>query len=258
MICINRLRARIRRNRDDDGFTLVELLVAASLAIILGGLVLSTILTASASVSTTQTVSDLNGEATQLLNRLAGDLRQAMPVWNSGTEVPAIVAVQNPFPGGSASGVTSITFEADFDGDGCIAGVVSDGCNPAKTVDPSDPETESFCWNPSSQLVYLIGGGVSANSCTPSNGSTQPPPLLSGKVSSLKITYDSSSYLYDADHNGITTWQELDAAAPPIGNGNNKLDVELPRIDSVQIDITVTEGGHTESFETLVTLRNVS
>jgi type II secretory pathway pseudopilin PulG len=254
---VRRAAMRARRN-DASGFTLVEMVVAAALGMLLTGMVLSTILVANRSVSSTQAVSDLNGEATELLNRLAGDLRQAAPVRDGTAVTPAIVGAQNPFPAGNPQQVTSITFDADFNGDGCIAGVVSDGCDPAKAVDPYDPETESFCWDPVSQLVYLVAGGVVAGSCTPSSGGSAKP-LLSGKVSSLQISYDSSSYLYDANADGITTWQELDAAPPPVGNGNDVLDLpELNRIDSVQIALTVSESGHAQTYQTLVSLRNVS
>lgn len=249
-------------NSDDAGFTLAELLMVMFVSALLGGLLLSTLFVTKKSSDSTVAVADMNGEARALLDRLSGDLRQALPVWTltSGTEVetPAITAVQNPYPGGSATAVTSITFNADFNGDGCVAGVASDGCSPAKAVDANDPETETFCWDASTQLVYLIAGGVTTGTCTPANGGASQP-LLSGKVSNLQIAYDSNAYLYDSNNDGTTTWQELDAQAPPVGNGDGQLDMpELTRIDAVRITATASEDGHVLSYETLVSLRNIS
>lgn len=259
MMTVNRLRVS---RHDDAGFTLVELIVAASITLLIGSMILGTVLTAGTSVKATHATTDLDGEATQLLNRLTGDLRQATAVWTTSggvrVETPAITAVQNPFPGGTSTAVTSVTFNADFSGDGCIAGVVSDGCNPAPAVDPSDPETETFCWDPMTQLVYLIAGGVQPGSCAPTGGGS-PQPLLSGHVDSFELSYESNNYLYDANGDGVTTWQELDAAGAPVGNGNGVLDgPELDHINAVRISLTVSELGHVQSDQTLVSLRNES
>lgn len=259
---MSRLWAREATDRrGDGGFTLIEVLIAGALALVLGSLVLSTMLAADQSIKATSATTDLSAEARLVLNRLAGDLRQAKPLANNGVQIPAITAVQNPFPSASwsANAVTSITFDADYDGNGCVAGVVSDNCpNPAPALDPNNPEIETFCWNPANKQLYLIAGTVATGTCTPSNGSVAQP-LLSGQVSGFQVEYDSNAYLYDTNHDGVTTWQELDAAGPPIGNGNGVLDTtELTRITSVTIRLTVSEGSHTATFQTLVSLRNVS
>jgi len=261
-----RLIAVVRhRLRDgaDRGFTLIELLVATALSLMVGAIVVSTLITATTSAANTTANANLNAEARDLLNRLTGDLRQATPVFTTTTvsgstvkvETPAITAVQNPYPyesGGSANAVTSITFDADYNGDGCIDGVVSDGC-PGNAVDPNNPEIESFCWNPATLVVYLVPGPVD-NTCSISAAQ----PLLSGMVTGLKIEYDSNRYLYDADHNGVTTWQEVDGQAPPIGNGNGVLDLpDLNQIDSIKLDVTLSDSGHTQTYQAVVSLRNV-
>ena len=153
------MRRRLRKG-GDGGFTLVELLVATGLSLVVGAIVVSTLITAQTSTSNTTANADLNAEARDLLNRLTGDLRQATPLWNTTTvsgstvkvETPAITAVQNPYPGGSANAVTSITFDADYSGDGCVDGVVSDNC-PGGSVIASNPEIESFCWDPATLVV---------------------------------------------------------------------------------------------------------
>jgi prepilin-type N-terminal cleavage/methylation domain-containing protein len=260
------LRRRLREG-GDRGFTLVELLVATALSVMIGAIVVSTLITAQVSTGTTTANADLNAEGRDLLNRLTGDLRQATPLWNATTvggstvevETPAITAVQNPYPGGSANAVTSITFNADYSGDGCVDGVPSDNCpvpGGPTALDVNNPETESFCWNPATLIVYLIPGGVDSSCNSPTPGYTAQP-LLSGNVTGLQIEYDSNRYLYDTNHDGVTTWQELDAQGPPVGNANNALDVELNLVNSVKLVVTLSEGGHTQTYQAVVFLRNV-
>jgi type II secretory pathway pseudopilin PulG len=260
------------RAGSDEGFTLVELLVATTLSLMIGVVVVSTLVTSQKAVNTTISMADINGEARSLLNRLAGDLRQATPVTTTtsgvSVETPAITAVQNPYPGGT-SAVTSITFNADFSGDGCIAGITSDKCSPAPAVDPSNPETETFCWLPpvapaTASSVYLIPSTVATGTCGPV-GTAEP--LMSGQVTSLQIYCDSSNYLYDTNGDGLTTWQEIDDHAPPIGTGTGAsgsgtnthvlTQGELTLINSVLIVVQVKENGHAQTYQTLVSLRNV-
>jgi prepilin-type N-terminal cleavage/methylation domain-containing protein len=281
---INRAR-RIRASRD-GGFTLIELLVAMTLSLVVGSILMSTLIVAQKSMATSSAVSDMNGEARVLLNRLSGDLRQALPVFTltggSEVETPAITAVQNAFPGGTSGALTSITFNADYNGDGCIAGVTSDnGCNPAKPVDANcngatpnatcNPETETFCWDPAVQKIYLVPGALTSG-CQGTAGAAEP--LLSGQVTDLQVWCNSSSYLYDESPNGgitppdgVTTWKEIDDQLAPIGTGSGTVNsgtrttpstAELAFIDSIVIVVTVQESGHTRTYQTLVSLRNVS
>ena len=67
----------------------------------------------------------------------------------------------------------------------------------------------------------------------------------------------SSKWQYDTDGLRGTTWQELDAAAPPIGNGNGRPDgQELAHLDLVQISMTVLDGARAQTYNTRVDLRN--
>lgn len=263
------LQARYRRHGSEAGFTLAEVVVASTIGIILGGLVLSTILVGHRSADSTVTAAHLDGEARVLLNRLAGDLRQATPLWitdpatNTRAETPAITDVQNPQPYGASGQLTSITFNADFSGDGCVQSELSDNCpSPAPSLDPNAPEVETFCWDPTAQVVYLIAGPVNAGTCKPSTSGVTAQPLLSGNVVDMQITCDSNRYIYDGDYDhtydGVTDWRELDAAGPPVGNGDGKLDGnELDYVNSIRISVTVTDGGHSQTDQTLVFVRNV-
>jgi len=259
------MRRRLR-DGDERGFTLVELLVASMIGLVVGGVVLSTLLVAQRSTTATTTWANLNGEARVLLNRLSGDLRQATPVWQTtagvSTEIPAVRNVQNPQPYGTAGQLTSITFDADFSGDGCVDSVASDGCG-AGTLDANNPEVETFCWDPAADVVYLVPGPVTAGTCTSTSG-LGGETLLSGHVQNVEIYCYSSRYIYDGDitgvpADGITDWRELDHAGAPIGNGDDKLDQnsELDLVNSIKIVVTLSDGGHTQTTQTLVSLRNV-
>lgn len=237
-----------RVRRDDAGFSLIEMLVATILVTLLGGAVMTMVLAARTSTVNSASQQDLNEEARLGLNRMARELRQAT----------SIKSVMNP-DGASynANGVTAITFTADFNGDGCIDGVAADGTTTGCSAnDPSNPETLTYCWDPSANVreLFLIAGTFSGSSCTV-NGAQ---PILAGKVSAFKLSYRSNLYLYDANNDGITTWSELDAAGPPAGNSNGTLDTELSEIDSIVIDLTAQSGSHTQTYTTQVDLRNLS
>lgn len=244
----------------EDGFTLVELLVAVVLSAVLGGVLFSTLVATQNSSKDTAAQQDLTAEARDALNRMAEDLRVATPVTNGAVTTPALTAIQ------TTGRYVSLTFNADFDGDGCVAGVASDtpsgatqSCSPAVAA-TAGAETETFCWDsdPSVDVLYLIAGGVQSGTCTPTSGAT-PQALLSGKVTSLAISYSSSHYLYDANGDGDTTWQELDSYGAPVGNDNGVPDgPELDLINNVGIELTVSDGsGHQQTFRTQVNLRNV-
>lgn len=258
------------RRIDDRGMTLVELLVAITISVVLGGIVLSMLLAAQTSTKSTTTADDINAEARAALNRISRDLRQAVPTYLSSVETPGVVAVQNPDGTGHVSGaVTSLTMQADFNGDGCVAGRASDplagsasgtSCNPAKSVDPSNPEIETFCWDgngASGGHIYLIAGTVNAGSCTPTSGASEP--LVSGKITSFTLDFTSSLYRYDANGDGTTTWDELDSAGAPAGNDDGVLDTpELDNISGVTVSLTASNGSQKQSYQTQVDLRNMS
>lgn len=264
---VNRLR------RDDRGFTLVEMLVAMIMASILGGIIISMLLGAQRSSKSTTNSDDLNGEARAAINRISRDLRQAVPTFDAvtGVENPAIISVQNPDGTGHVTGApTSVTFQADFNGDGCISGESSapivgapsgTNCTGPVTVDPNNPEIITYCWDgsaASAQHLYLISGTVSSGSCTPSGGGSAQP-LVSGRISDFTLSYRSTLYRYDANGDGITTWYELDQAGSPVGNNDGLLDgPELLNISGVAVNITVANNGVSQSYQTQVDLRNVS
>jgi prepilin-type N-terminal cleavage/methylation domain-containing protein len=249
------MRALRRRARSeaDAGFTLVEMLVSMLVLSAVGVTFITTILGAQTSARATTSENDLNEEARLSINRMARELRQAS----------AVTMVKNPDGASySSSATTAVTFTADFDGDGCIDGVVP---TPAPSPTPvclsasaANPETLTYCWDPSATVrqLYLIPGALPGQTCQVSGAL----PILAGQVTSFKLSYRSNQYLYDASGDGITTWSELDDAGPPVGDQDDALTTpELGNVDSVVIDLLVAAPtGHAQTYVTQVDLRNLS
>ncbi len=231
------------------GFTLVEMMVAMSLTIILMLLTIQVVGTSGAAVKVTTDQQSLNEEARQAINRMARDLRQASSV---------VTAVNPDGPGYQASGIVAVRAKADFDGDGCIGGVGTSGC---LAYNASNPEDVTYCFEPSSRQLYVIDNQVagltpvSASSTSCSGGQ----PLLAGNVSAFVVEYRSNAYRYDTTPtDGVTTWRELDAAGPPVGDANSRLDLELADVDSVVLSLTMRLGGKSQVYRTQISLRNRS
>lgn len=270
------------RMESETGFTLVEMLVALLVSNVLAGVLLAVVLSAQHSQQTTTQITDLTAEARGALNRMSADLGQAIPLdvpsGASTAPLPAITAAQNPDgPSYNANSVTSVTFNLDANGDGCVAGVASNNvtsvtspappaCTSTTTSDPNNPETETFCWIPPGQAgggqLYLLATSPSVES-TPVTNCGSGTPLLAGKVTGFEVFYRSSLYYYQnasgADPQaGVTTWYDLDTAGPPVGNDDGVLNSpDLLNIDSVVISLRMSTNGHAESFQTQVALRNV-
>jgi len=225
-------RLRERHERDDAGFTLVEMLIAMLLFSILIAIVGTAVAGASKASSSNRQYNDINAEARTALNRMTRELRQAQ----------AIVAATNPY-GSSATSYnaaqpTSLTFDVDFNGDGVIQ------------PDNADPEELTYTYNPSAQRLTLTAAG-------------QSTPVLASNVTAFKLSFFSrvyrlGAYGLDTNSDGIISWEELDAdPSGKYGNGNHVLDpLELNYIDSVTIDVTVLKGSHQQTYQTQVDLRN--
>lgn len=262
------MRGRPVAAAGEDGFTLVELLAALVISSVLGAILLSTLTSGQKSVTLTVGQTGLAAEARTALDRISEDLQQAVPLTTTSpvSAVPAITAVSNPDGSGyKPADVTSFTFDADFNGTGCVNGlsVATQNISPATSAPPcpasslssSSPDVETVCWGGAGdQSLYLIAGGVNAGTCTPQVGNVDP--LLSGTVTGFEVFYRSSLYLYGSG--GITSWQNLDQSGPPVGNNDGVLDApELGEIDAALIRMTVLQSGRSQTFETEVNLRNV-
>lgn len=248
------MRERLRRG-GDAGYTLVELLVAMVVLGVMITMAMTVVVNSQDTVTTSKQLQDINEEARQAVNRMARDVRQASRV---------VTSVNPDGPAYDAAGLTALRFEADFDGDGCIAGVApSPAPVPAptcKAYDVGNPEDITYCFQPGVRQLYVIDNEtVPTPISTASTDCLGGQPLLAGNVVGFAVQYRSNQYRHDlAPSDGITTWRELDAALPPVGDGNGLLDVELAEVDSVVLSVRMELGGRTQDYRTQVDLRNRS
>jgi prepilin-type N-terminal cleavage/methylation domain-containing protein len=224
-----------RDTRPDDGFTLVELLVAMGLFLVLSSLVMTSVLSMSRATTDVKQFTNINEQARIATERLTRELRQAKEV--SGAVLPATVG-----------GDTSLTFGVDFDGSGVVDATAA------------DPEVMTYRYDSAAKKLTLTANDASGTAVT--------RPILSEQVSAFKLQFRSSLWKYDGcrvgdspgaplgTKDGVTDWTELDTVCGA-GNNNGSLDAaELDRVDLVAVTLSVLEGPHQQTYETQVGLRN--
>ncbi len=208
----------------DNGMTLIEVLVGMALFSVLGVLLLGLALSTSRVSQDTRDRAGVNDETRAAMERITRELRQA-------TSVDSV-----RLPPTGVPGPTSFTFWTDFNSDG------------ARSTTAADPEVLTYAWTPATGLLTLTAQSA---------GPTATEPLLAADVTSFVVELRSSRWEYDADGNGTTTWQELDAAGPPVGDGDGVADQpELTYVDSIAISMTVQDGDGSQTHHTLIDLRN--
>lgn len=211
------------RPRREAGFTLIEVLVATVIFIALLVMVMTAVVTISRATANARELTRINQQARVAMERMTRELRQASAI---------LSAVLPATTGGS----TSLTLGVDFNGNGVLDDVTA------------DPEVLTYRYDAAADQLTLTANDEEGNSVT--------RPILASDVTGLTLTFRSSLWQYDTNRDGRTDWTELDAAAG-VGNQNGVLDdPELAKIDLVAITLTVSEGSHTQTYQTQVTLRN--
>ena len=219
----------------DEGFTLVEMLVAMGLFLMLMSMIMLMVTSASRATQDTKQFTNINEQARLAVERLTRELRQASEI--RAVSLPA-----------AAGGDVTLTFGVDFNGNGVIDDVAA------------DPELLTYRYDSAHQRLTLTANDASGTAVT--------RPILSEEVSAFDVSFRSSLWQYDGclptdaagvptgTKDGITDWTELDTVCGG-GNHNNLLDVtELSRVDLVAITLSVLEGPHRQTYQTQVTLRN--
>ena len=219
------LRHRHRQPLERDhqsGFTLVEMLVATSLFLLLGTTLLTMVLAVNKAVTDTQQFTNMNEQARVAIERLSREMRQAQEVRS---------AVLPALPGGD----TAVTFGVDFNGNNIVEDSVQ------------DPEVITYRYDAANERLTLTANDE--------EGVAHTRPILSEEVTAFTFEFRSSLWQHDTNADGVTSWQELDAS--PIGNRNSRLDsAELRHIDLVAFTLTVMDGKHAQTYQSLVGLRN--
>lgn len=235
------MTAQLRGTSREDGFSLVEILVAITIFAGLGTALLTAVLSTSRASETTRTSNDLNEEARVVLNRMSRELRESS----------RIVSVTNPAgPSFNSNADSSITFEVDFDGDRVIEAAAA------------DPEVLTYTYDRSARQLILSAGSSAV-------------PVLAANVEYFRLGYAARVTDGRLQYDGLTStaagcpvaaaapdgrldWTELDAEPSlTVGNCNGLLDVELPLIASISIELTVLQAPREQSYSTRVDLRNV-
>lgn len=203
----------------DRGVSLVEVLVGLGLFGMLSTVLLGFAMGTSQVTEDTRQLAGVNEEARLAMERLTRELRQA----------DEVRSFQPPATAGSE---TAFTFWTDFNGD-------------SSDYSASDPEVLTYRWRPDGggQLTLTAGSNTQ--------------PVLAANVSAFEVGLNSSLWEYDANHDGTTTWRELDVAGSPVGdNTSTPTAPELSHVDQVTISMTVLDGAHAQTYRTQVDLRN--
>ena len=252
------LQRLTRRASEDSGYTLIETIVTSMLFLIASSLMLGLFAATTNTSRRVRAAHDINEEGRNAINRMARELRQA-------TQTTYVV---NPDGTYSPSALTAISFRADFNGDGCA------GNSCVGTDVTTNPETLTYCFNPSDPdpvqrtYLWLIPSGLTATPTSCATAGAQP--ILAGHVNTFKLLYRSNDYRQDdSPSDGVTTWQELDDAPPPIGdiggsdgNINTPLDpttgvsTVLAHVNSIGIELSLSLEGKQQKYVTQVNLRN--
>ena len=209
-------------DRSESGFSLVEVLVAMSIFAVVSTSFYMVLFQSAKGVGTVENITNVSQEAQIGFDRMVRDIRQA----------DRITSASN----------TSVTIETDFDGNGAIS--------PAGTQNAQgDYEVLTYNYSNASHEIRLNGETLMQGvyCLTQSDGSCYPI-----------FDYSSDHLEYDANNDGVTTWQELDSSGvASVGNNNNVLgDPELSYISSVGVSMKVKAGNSSTVFTDQAQLRN--
>ncbi len=213
---------------------MVELIVAASLFMLLNVFTFTAVITHAKVTEHARDATDVNQEARLLMNRMSRELREAAYV--STATNPGTFAYTPTYATYNPAGNSSLTFDVDFNGNGAIE------------PDATDPEVITYRYDRAAERLLVQAGGLTT-------------PVLAANVTGFKLSFTSRQSQYDGTINGlkdgIVTWEEIDADPARVRGDNDKnLDLELQYIDSVTIDITLFKGARRQTYRTQVDLRN--
>lgn len=209
------------RKRGEQGFTLVEIMVAISIFSIIGTGFYVVLFSGVRGSDTARDVTRGSEEARLGFNRIVRDTRESDQLSACASE-----AFQ-----------TCYRALIDFDGDGLYQNPNSRG----------DFEELTYTYHAGTDEIRLNGSTLMSG----------VEPVGTSPVfmyTSNRLEYDTT----DPASPGITTWQELDGSGiAGVGNGNGTLDsAELPYITSVGYLFTVDAGGRQQEYYAEAQLRN--
>lgn len=217
-----------------EGFTLVETLVAVALFSVLAAGFYTVMFSQVRGSERTRSVARITEEARLGFNRMVRDTRE-------GSSITA------------ADGCDQTTMEAgdcynvkvDFDDDGIFQNPNAQG----------DYENVTFSHNGADDTIDITV-------CDPAGCTTEI--LIEGVVPSSDgadvFQFSSNLLRYDTSGNGVTEWEELDAATDEVGNSNTDLDAgEWPYLTNVSFSFQIEgeRAGELTQFNSEAQLRNL-
>jgi prepilin-type N-terminal cleavage/methylation domain-containing protein len=214
-----------KKNTAEDGFTLVELLVGVVMLGVVSLAFYQVMIASSRSADTARAVTKVSEEARLGFGRMVRDTREGR----------RLVEADD----------VHYKVEVDFNGDGAI--------EPEGTTNSDgDFEVLTFVFDDTANTVTLNGDVLMRRvQCAEVSGSCRP-----------FFTYSSNRLEYDWNNNGVTSWQELDAAPSHgvigVGNGDGSLNAaELPFVSNVGYELRVVERDSFTEFVAEAQLRNL-
>jgi type II secretory pathway pseudopilin PulG len=207
----------------EDGYTLIELLVATVLLMVVTGAFFQVLMSGLRGSQTARSVSSISQEARLGLNRMIRDTREAVLIEGPSDTQPATDQ--------------SYRIKLDFNGDELYQ-------NPNAA---GDYEIETFAYVPADKVITLNGetlvSGVEA---------------VPGKD---VFSYSSNALAYDWGNDGVTSAADLDEAPShgitDVGNANGELDdPELSFISDVSFALRLTDGDRWTNYYGQAQLRN--
>lgn len=208
----------------EAGFTLVEILVALTIFAAVSAGVFGVLVSATRGSETTRRLAGVSEQARLGLNRMVRDTRE-------GSAIDSVSADLNSFE-----------VHVDFDGNNVITPL------PAANA-LGDLEELTYSYDPATKTLRLNGEVLvrGVECARAASGACIPA-----------FSFGSNRLEFDADKNGVTTWQELDAAPATygVGNGDGQLNWELPLISNVSFALRVRDAAAQRDFYAEAQLRN--
>lgn len=225
--------------RGDEGFTIVEVLVALVIFSVVSTAFMSMLLSVSRGTDTATAHVRISEEARAGLNRMVRDTREAGWISLAGSSPTATH--------------TSFTVKIDYNGDGAYT-------NPASGTAQGSYEVVTYTFDDSTDRLTLTADGVGTETLVRGVDCIRDE---SGVCTSDVFSFTSNRLEYDWDLDGVTTLAEINATACPPNNlttldvcNSALVDKELANITSVNIALSLGAGKRTTPYYAEAQLRN--
>ena len=210
--------------KQERGFTLVEILVSLTIFAAVSAGIFGVLVSATRGSATARRVAGISESARLGLGRMIRDTREG-----------SVIDYVAP---------DRLLFEVhvDFDGNNVITPLP--GTNTL-----GDVEELTYAFNDTTKTLKLNGETlVKGVECVRDAANACLPPF----------SFGSNRLEFDTNKNGVTSWEELDAAPATYGVGNNdgQLNFELPLISNVTFALRVADGRSKTDFHGEAQLRN--